>query len=122
MDIHEQPQRQPVASWHKLNGKATGNVSTAELQDATLPPYSPTSPLLVLRSRGHQQAVPEQYPGERRRRLDHRAVAEDRPGRGSRRRRRDLRGNRCMLAAMPARPSAPRPKPAATGSSRTSTS
>lgn len=42
-------------------------------------PARPRHRSQVLRSRGHQQAVPEQCPGERRRRLDHRAVAEDPP-------------------------------------------
>ena len=44
VDIHEQPHRN-LLELAKLNGKATGNVSTAELQDATPPPCSPTSPL-----------------------------------------------------------------------------
>ncbi len=79
MDIHEQPHRN-LLELAKLNGKATGNVSTAELQDATPAALlAHVTASQVLRSRGHQQAVPEQCPGERRRRLDHRAVAEDPP-------------------------------------------
>lgn len=75
VDIHEQPHRNllELRQGHRqrLHRRAAGRHPGR--------PARPRHRSQVLRPRSHQQAVPEQCPGERRRRLDHRAMAEDPP-------------------------------------------
>lgn len=79
VDIHEQPHRNLLEPGQ---AQRQGHRQRLHRRAAGRHPRRPARPRhrsQVLRSRGHQQAVPEQCPGERRRRLDHRAVAEDPP-------------------------------------------